>query len=53
MWKEGEAAKRRKATETVHGQHQAVNKNDNITAAEDRRRWKEIVSRVMVANGQT
>ena len=46
----------REATETVHGQHQSAAKNVNITvrrAAEDRSRWKEIVSQVMLANDET
>ena len=49
-------AKTLKATETVHGQHQALDKNYDFTvrtAVEERSRWKEIVSQVREANDQT
>ena len=54
----GRTSKTRKVTKTVglHGQHQAVDKttiSQCVRAAEDRSRWKEFVSQVMLANNQT
>ena len=52
----GRKAKTQEATETVQGQHQAVDKITTwqcVRATEDRSRWKELISQAMVAKDQT